>query len=216
MNHPTWVELDALYLGDVNEQASHHVGQCTQCADYLASLSAPTLNAQSILPRIQLGTRTPRRSFVGPTFAALAAALVVFSVWPRAEQTRPKSTPAISVYTRQKERIELWDGKATFQNGDAIRFEIFSSEMKSVAVLSWPPGQDPQLLYQGQLSADATTLLPLSFSFDEAPEPENVVVVLSAQSLDLSKLQNAARQERRDSAVWVTRFQFPKTTKVRQ
>lgn len=209
-NHPKWVELDALFLGDKNEQAALHVAGCMLCSKYLASLGESPIG----FPHPSL----PQREKGGWRFLAAAAAFaaLVLTVWSGSEQTRAKSTPAVSVYTKHQERIELWDGKTPFQSGDAIRFEIFSGAMKSVAVLSRPVGEEPTLLYQGNLSAEPTTLLPLSFSFDEAPEPENVAVVLSAQSLDPATLQNIARHERRDPSVWVTHLQFPKTKKAAQ
>ncbi len=213
MNHPSWVELDAYYLRNDSQTVRSHVDLCQECRAHLERLNEP------LEPAAWLKTIKPqpaRRHVLGAL--ALAGALAVGLMWfpTSVPQIRSKSAPAVSVFAKRDERVELWDGRFAFRAGDAIRLEIFSGGMREVAVLSESPNHEFTVLYQGAVEGDVSTLLPLSLRFDSASGPEQVVVVMSATQLDALQLRAAAAQDTRNEAIWVTRLSFPKVKSSEQ
>lgn len=206
MSHPSWVELDALHLGAADASQLQHVTSCAQCGDYLERLKAPLPPAAWLS---SAAVPSPRR--LRPMWTALAAAMVVALLLvaiPPVDETRAKSAPAVSVFARHNDRVELWDGRTPFHAGDAIRFEVYGGAMGAVTVLSL--NGEPKVLYQGPIRGEPRTLLPLSFTFDAARGPESVAVVLSLEPLDAAGLRQAIANDTRTESVWVTRLTFPK------
>ncbi len=213
MSHPTWVELDAHYLRNDSQTVRSHVDSCEECRAHLERLSEP------LEPAAWLTTIKPqpaRRHMFGGLALAGALAVGVMLSPTSTPQIRSKSAPAVSVFAKRDERVELWDGRSAFRTGDAIRFEVFSGAMREVAVLSESPNHEVTVLYQGAVEGDLSTLLPMSLRFDSASGPGQVVVVMSAMQLDALQLRAAAIRETRNESIWVTRLSFPKVKSSEQ
>jgi hypothetical protein len=200
--HPTPLQLDALFLGEPLPELAAHVSACESCSRYLERLRAPIA-----LPSWLREVEPPRTRRLW-SIPALAIAGMIFAVWltPPASTLRAKTAPGIAVYARQGEHVTLWDGRSPFRAGDAIRFEIDSGDLHSVALVT----HDARVIYQDELAGTGPALLPLSLTFDAEPGPEGLVVVLSRSRLPAEELLRATRELPRDQGVWTTRFVFPK------
>src|SRR5258707_808655 len=158
----------------------------------------------------RVGARRRMRAGLAAACAALAVAVSLLLVaLPSEPGVREKSTPAVSVFARQADRVVLWDGTSLFRPGDAVRFEVFSGGARHVTVVSPARAR----LYEGAVLPKQRALLPLSFTFDPAPGDETVFVVLSDSPLGDAALEDAVEKQRRDLEVWVIRLLFPKETK---
>jgi hypothetical protein len=198
-SHPSWVELDAFYLGDA--ALSDHVRGCNECSAYLEQLREP------LAPAPWLARAAPRR-WPLLAVAALAASLAVFLARP-SSAVREKGPPAVAVTARHGNRVAAWDGKTTFAPGDAIRLEVYPAELPVVAVATLRDGALTRL-YDGELKPSRATLLPLSFTFDAQPGPEIVWVVSSSKTLNDAGLRDAIDHQQRSATAWTTRLEFPK------
>jgi hypothetical protein len=130
-------------------------------------------------------------------------------VWQQVPGVRPKSTPAVSVFARHQGRVVRWDGVTALVPGDAIRLEVFSTDLLHLIVSS----PDGTRLYEGAVVASEATVLPVSFTLDAARGPEPLDVVLSKGPLSDRELHAALKQGRTDASIWVIHLVVPKETK---
>jgi hypothetical protein len=203
-SHPTWLELDAHHLGANDTGIAQHVASCASCTEYLKRLAEP-VPVPMWLGRVE--RRRPRWHLRVAAGAGLAlAASLLVSVFMPGDRVRPKGQPSVAVFARQKDRVELWDGRTRFRRGDAVRFEVYAGVSKHVTVTS--PAR--VRLYDAAVASGQRTLLPLSFVFDADPGDETVFVVLSPDVLSDAALADALEHEPHDSKAWVIHLVLPK------
>jgi hypothetical protein len=207
--HPTWLDLDALHLGEQDEAVSAHARGCGSCRAYLERLGQPG----DAPPWLSALTHpAPRRSWVAVGAAAMVTVMAALVAGPLLRQeVRPKAAPAVAVYARHGSRVALWDGRSPFSPGDAVRFEVATEGFTYVTVAAASPAGLVRL-YDGAPAA-GSPLLPVSFTFDDSPDAEVAYVVFSRGRLEDAALREAMRLGRRDVQVWVTSLRFPRVAR---
>jgi len=118
-----------------------------------------------------------------------------------------KGMPSIAVYIKRDGVVSLWDGQAAVQPGDALQLKVASGGYSRVTVAAWQDGTLKEL-YAG--SARAEGLLPRSWTVDEAPDPEVLLVAFSRSPLTKAGQEAALATLPRTREIWATRLQLVK------
>jgi hypothetical protein len=213
--HPSSLQLDALSLGAGEASTAAHVKECARCAAHLSRVeqNLPVPSWVGELGSSQRG-RLRRRfwlyrwSLVAVVVVAGGAALVRLK--PRtAEQLDPgaKGTPSIAVYIKRGGAVSLWDGQAPVQPGDAVQLKVAAEGYSRVTVSAVQEGMLTQL-YAGPAAGE--TLLPRSWTVDDAPGPEVMLVAFSRSPLSKAGQEAALASLPRTREIWATRLQLAK------
>ncbi len=178
--HPSFFELDQLHLGHEAPRVRAHAETCPECRAHLGALEVP-IAVPSWVPAAA-APRTPfsfrRLWLLAPMAAALGVgALMVRPTAPPAELESAGvkgGAPAVGLYVKRGSTVLLWDGHATFAPGDSVRLQIARAGFTHVRVEG-----STGVLYDAELSAAPSELLPVSWTLDAAPGPEQLWVALT-------------------------------------
>jgi hypothetical protein len=225
--------LDALHLGILppseKAHADEHLSGCQRCREALARLRADAEEFQQrVLPRTvdQVVERASRRSFwrrpavwiAAPALAATAALLVflVFSTTHgdgegKGAGVRVKGDPVLRVYALRGDDVFKVRPGMKLRPADRIRFEVESAGARYLLVASKDGASQVSLYFpmdgvrSGRIP-EGKSELPDSVELDQAPGPETLVAVFSAEPLTASLLLEALRAGPADD---VTREMLP-------
>ncbi|MBS1151827.1 MAG: hypothetical protein H6Q89_3525 [Myxococcaceae bacterium] len=207
MTHPSFLKLDRHALGvDVPEVATHLAG-CPQCSAHVARILQPAPVPHSLAAAVR--PVRSGRSLLGwllAPAALVAAALLV--LLPGTPEVRSKGAPALAVFVRHAEQVSRWDGKTPLSAGDAVRLEVAPSQFPYVTVLQ-PGAPEAKVLYEGEVQAQGTVLLPPSWTLDGAPGPERLTVVFSHAALSPTQRDQLAEVPRTPH-LWTLPLLLPK------
>jgi hypothetical protein len=192
-DHPSFFALDLHALGAAHEP---HLVDCAECQAYLAAREVPPMSHA-----LRERASAPRFRWAWPalTFAASAAAIVL---WATPPELTSKAAPAVAVYVKRSDVVAKWNG-GPLRVGDALQLELASEGYAYEAVAG------EHVFYRGATSARAHAV-PLSLVVDDAPGDETVSVVFSRHALSDDTLLAAAAAHTRTREVWVTSFTFAK------
>jgi hypothetical protein len=115
--------------------------------------------------------------------------------------------PSITVYIKRDGVVSLWDGQAPVQPGDALQLKVAAGGYSRVTVAALQDGTLTEL-YAG--SAAGEGLLPRSWTVDEAPDPEVLLVAFSRSPLTKAGQEAALAKLPRTGEIWATRLQLAK------
>jgi hypothetical protein len=213
--HPSMLQLDAVSLGAGEPSVVAHVQGCSRCAAHIG-------RTQQDLP-VPAWVReidgTPRRAsdsswlFRSSVLAALAlfvaGGVLVRAKYQADEQSDrgAKGMPSITVYIKRDGVVSLWDGQAPVQPGDALQLKVAAGGYSRVTVAALQDGTLTEL-YAG--SAAGEGLLPRSWTVDEAPDPEVLLVAFSRSPLTKAGQEAALATLPRTREIWATRLQLVK------
>jgi hypothetical protein len=118
-----------------------------------------------------------------------------------------KGMPSIAVYIKRDGAVSLWDGQAPVQAGDAVQLKVAAEGYSRVTVSALQEGTLTQL-YSGPSAGEG--LLPRSWTVDDAPGPEVLLVAFSRSPLTKAGQEAALATLPRTREIWATRLQFVK------
>jgi hypothetical protein len=124
---------------------------------------------------------------------------------PRPGELGAKGAPSVAIYVKRGEVVSLWDGRAAFAPGDALRLKISPQGFDRVAVASLQ-GDNVTELYAGLVSARGESVLPPSWTLDAAPGPDALLLVFSHAPLSEDGLRQVAERLPRTKEIWATRL----------
>ncbi len=210
--HPSFLQLDRLALGSADPQVAAHVESCETCRAQLSRVQqAPPVPAWVG----DLGSaKSSRRTWWAGSVGALAAiGLVLMIASPRRGpdgDPGAKGAPSVAVYVKRGDVVSLWDGRAPFAPGDALRLKISPQGFGRVAVASLQ-GDTITELYAAPVTARGESVLPPSWTLDGTPGPDVLLLVFSHAPLSEDGLRRAAAGLPRTSEVWATRLALTKS-----
>jgi len=213
--HPSMLQLDALSIGAADPATAAHVQACARCAAHIArvqqSLPVPAWVRElgaSPRRRIRGWSWLHRWSMVGVTVLFAGAVLLRTQPWNSDHvDRRAKGAPSIAVYIKHQGSVSLWDGQAPVQPGDAVQLKVAPEGYPRVTVSALQDGTLTPL-YEG--TAAGETLLPRSWTLDDAPGPEVLLIAFSRSPLTKAGQEAALATLPRTSEVWATRLQLVK------
>lgn len=213
--HPSKLRLDALSLGADDPSAAAHLGECEQCAAHVARVQQ-TLPIPAWVRELGASRRRGSgkwswlyRWVIGGVVAASAAGVLVRMNSGNADRIDPraKGTPSVAVYIKRHGAISLWDGQAPLQPGDAVQLKVAPYGYSRVTVSALQDGTLTEL-YQGPAAGDG--LLPRSWTVDDAPGTEVLLIAFSRSPLSKAGQEAALAKLPRTEEVWATRLQLAK------
>jgi hypothetical protein len=149
--------------------------------------------------------------------SSLVAALALFATvgvvvrmkyWgPEQSDRGAKGMPSIAVYINRHGVVSLWDGQAPVQPGDALQLKVAAGGYSRVTVAALQDGTLTEL-YAGSPANEG--LLPRSWTVDDAPDPEVLLVAFSRSPLSKSGQEAALATLPRTREIWATRLQMVK------
>jgi len=210
------LQLDAASLGKGDASTAAHLEGCARCAAHLARVqqALPVPAWVRELGPSQPGR--PRRWWWLYRWSLLAAVVLVagggvflgVKPWEADQFDRgAKGTPSIAVYIKRDGAVSLWDGQAPVQAGDAVQLKVAAKGYSRVTVAALQEGTLTQL-YAGPAAGEA--LLPRSWTVDDAPGPEILLVAFSRSPLTKAGQEAALATLPRTREVWATRLQLVK------
>ncbi len=214
--HPSMLQLDSMSLGGGDASTAAHVKGCARCAAHMArvqqALPVPAWVRELGPPRrgrLRSWSWLYRWSVVAAVvLVAGGGVLLGVKPWNADQFDRgAKGTPSIAVYIKRDGAVSLWDGQAPVQAGDAVQLKVAAEGYSRVTVSTVQDGTLTQL-YAGPAAADS--LLPRSWTVDDAPGPEVLLVAFSRSPLTKAGQQAALATLPRTREVWATRLQFVK------
>ena len=163
--HPSFLQLDRLALGSADPQVAAHVESCETCRAQLSRVQqAPPVPAWVGDLR---SAKSSRRTWWAGSVGALAAiGLVLMIASPRRGpdgDPGAKGAPSVAVYVKRGDVVSLWDGRAPFAPGDALRLKISPQGFGRVAVASLQ-GDTITELYAAPVTAHGASVLPPSWT----------------------------------------------------
>jgi len=194
--HPSPLQLDAVALGVVDVSTAAHAQGCSRCAAHLTCV-------QQRLP-----IPAWRWSLVGAVVLVVGGALL--KTMPRTGDPvvlGGKGMPSIAVYIKRDGAVSLWDGQAAVQAGDALQLKVAAEGYARVTVSAMQDGLLTQL-YAGPTAGEG--LLPRSWTVDDDPGPEVLLVAFSNSPLTPAGQQVALATLPRTREIWATRLQLVK------
>jgi hypothetical protein len=213
--HPSMLQLDALSLGGEEASTVAHVQGCARCAAYVArvrqELPVPAWVRELDRPphRAHDSSWLFRSSLVAAVALFAAGGVLVQVKYRGAEQSDrgAKGMPSIAVYIKRDGVVSLWDGQAPVQPGDALQLKVAAGAYSRVTVAALQDGTLREL-YAG--SAAGEGLLPRSWTVDDAPDPEVLLVAFSRSPLTKAGQEAALATLPRTREIWATRLQLAK------
>lgn len=177
--HPSRRELDLIHLGAGTETSRRHAEICGICGAHLARLAAPVAVPQWVMAEASPPRKSWRHWSIGGISVAAAAFLVLAVISPSDALRSKGGLPGVSVFRKHGSRVERWDGQFPVEPGDLLRLEIAPQGFRRIRVSSPASDGNSNLLYEGELPARTSSLLPVSFAVDPAGSRETLRVELS-------------------------------------
>ncbi len=186
-----------LALGDAEDPTRAHVAQCTQCQSYVQQVSTGTVLPPDLRVRaLEKRSGKSRWAWLGAGLALAAAAVLVVVVAPLDSGLRTKSVaPALELFVKRGDSVKRWDSISPVVAGDRLLLRVDSAGYTHTRVLA-----GDAVLFEGELPADRSTPLPVSFKVDAAEGSEHLRVELSgggrpgwATELELPKEDGGGR-----------------------
>jgi len=184
-SHPSFLELDRIQLGAGSAQAREHLAHCSACAEHFKRLDMPAPVPQAVVGLEKQKITSPWKKWPMLVLAATSALVVllvptVINQTHKSDVLRVKAgNPAIAVFIKRGDTTTLWDGLSSVHPGDQIRLEVAPSGFRHVRVTAPTTSGASQVLYEGDVPADRSSLLPLSFQVDESGTSEMLDITLS-------------------------------------
>jgi hypothetical protein len=220
--HPSMLQLDSMALGAGYASTPVHVQECARCAAHVTRVrqALPTPAWLRELGPSQRAARRIRPWLYGWSLAGLAVlfggAGLLLRERPRSgdasSELGAKGMPSIAVYIKRDGAISLWDGRAPVQAGDALQLKVAVEGYSRVTVAALQEGTLTPL-YAAPASGEG--LLPRSWTVDDAPGPEVLLVVFSREPLTKAGQEAALAKLPRTREIWATRLQFAKKERDR-
>jgi hypothetical protein len=212
--HPSTLELDGFALGAGAATVAAHVQECSRCAAHVARVQQP-LPIPAWVRDVKASRGWSRHSpwVLRSSVVALALVAVVGLFVKMNERGNGRSElgvkgmPSVAVYIKHDGIVTLWDGQAPVQPGDALQLKVASGAYSRVTVAALQDGTLTEL-YAG--SAAGEVLLPRSWTVDDAPGPEVLLVAFSRSPLSKASQESALATLPRTRDVWATRLQLAK------
>jgi len=213
--HPSMLQLDELSLGVGEASVAAHVQACARCAAHVGrvqqELPVPAWVRELGGPpdRARDSSWLFRSSVVAALAMLVVAGVLVRSrYWGDERSDRGvKGMPSVAVYIKRDGVVSLWNGQAPVQPGDALQLKVAPEGFSRVTVAALQDGTLTEL-YAG--SAAGEGLLPRSWTVDDAPDPEVLLVAFSRSPLSKEGQEAALATLPRTREVWATRLQLVK------
>jgi len=109
----------------------------------------------------------------------------------------------VAVYVKHGEAVSLWNGVAPLHAGDALQLKVQAIGYDHVTIGS-PQHDSVRELYRTRAARGGATLLPASFTLDESPGSESLLIVFSRDPLSEAALRDAWHKLPRDRKMWAT------------
>jgi hypothetical protein len=210
--HPSTLQLDALALGADDPKAAAHVRDCARCAAHVTrvqqTLPVPAWVRELGAFRRGKWSWLHRLAIAGVVVLFAAGVLVQRKPWNVHQIDRgAKGTPSVAVYIKRQGTVSLWDGQAPVQAGDGVQLKVAPRGYVRVTVSTLQGGTLTEL-YQGPTAGE--TLLPRSWTVDDAPGPEVLLIAFSRSPLSKAGQEAALATLPRTAEIWATRLRLEK------
>ena len=101
----------------------------------------------------------------------------------------------------------LWDGRSPLSPGDGLQLKVAPAGFSYVTVASVGAAGVVEL-YAGRVDKAGETMLPQSWTLDDNPAPEVVLIVFSRAALSSPELRRVRDDLPRTARLWSTRMEF--------
>ena len=208
--HPSFLQLDRVALGSADPEVAAHIQGCENCRAHLGRVQqSPPIPAWVG----ELSKTKQRRTWWLGGLGACAAGIAVLLMIRTPQQPADvgaKGAPSVAVYVKRGESVSLWDGRAPFAPGDALRLKISPQGFGRIAVASIQKDGITEL-YAGPVTTRGESMLPPSWTLDSAPGPDVLLLVFSQAPLTEDGLRRVAAQLPRTKEIWATRLTLTKS-----
>lgn len=219
-SHPSLYALDRAAASGRTAELADHLAGCAECTRHLGAVQ----ERRALPDRLaSLGSgATPRAPWARWVWlgggAALVAALVLLAVWARTPPPGPegvyvaaKGGPGALLYVKRGDRVFPWAPRERVRPGDLLRLAVVPGGFSHLTVATPGPGPGSwTVLFQGEIPPEREFDLPASWRVDAAGEVEELLVVLSRQSLRPEALSDLAVRRPRTQAVWTSMLEIEK------
>ena len=219
--HPSLLQLDRAAVGAGDQATVDHLQACARCLAYVGRIQQP-LPVPAWVRELGASRRGAtgkdrwlhRWPFLGAVALLGAAGLFLWKIPSGIDQwdAGAKGMPSVAVYVRRDGAVSLWDGVAPLQAGDAVQLKVAVEGYSRVTVAAVQDGTLTQL-YAAPASGEG--LLPRSWTVDDAPGPEILLVAFSRAPLTEAGQKEALATLPRTREIWATRLQFAKKERDR-
>jgi len=218
--HPSMYALDLAAASGQQAQFADHLAGCAECAAHVRAAQ----ERRALPDRLAALAPTPapnawRRRWAWGGGAALALALVVVVValvWARRPAPEPrgvyvaaKGGPDAALYVKRGDRVFPWSPPERVRPGDLLRLAVVPDGFSHLTVATPGPG-GWTVLFEGDVPPEREFDLPASWRVDAAGQAEELLVVLSRQSLRPEALPDLVVRRPRTSEVWTTVLEIEK------
>jgi hypothetical protein len=219
--HPSLLQLDRASVGAGDAGTADHLRACARCSAHVGRVQQE-LPIPAWVRELGASRRGAAgkdwwlhpRSLLGAVVLLGAAGLFLWKIPSRIDQWEAgaKGMPSVAVYVKRGGAVSLWDGVAPLQVGDAVQLKVAVEGYSRVTVAAVQDGTLTQL-YAAPASGEG--LLPRSWTVDDAPGPEILLVAFSRAPLTEAGQQEALATLPRTREIWATRLQFAKKERDR-
>jgi hypothetical protein len=203
--HASAFRLDLLHLGALPEadrqELEQHLDVCSDCRR--AAESARTSREQftrHVLPRgvPRLRRRTAWFPWLALT-SAMAAAVLLLVIRRAPPDISIKGAPSFAAFARRAGQVTAVHDEDVLRAGDEVRFVVVSEQLPYLLVCS-VDGMGKANIYfpfdgreSGKIEVRSRVELPGSIILDDAPGPERVFALFSAEPIAAVEVNDALR-----------------------
>lgn len=213
--HPSVYALDLAAASGQQARFAAHLAGCAGCAAHVRAVQERRALPERLASAPAAGAWRVRWAWGGG--AALALALVVVAlVWvrrpapePRGVYVAAKGGPDASLYVKRGERVFPWSPPERVRPGDLLRLAVVPDGFSHLTVATPGPG-GWTVLFEGDVPPEREFDLPASWRVDAAGQAEELLVVLSRQSVRPEALSDLAVRRPRTSDVWTSVLEIEK------
>jgi hypothetical protein len=113
---------------------------------------------------------------------SLVVGVLLAAIVARTQQRGPEGSapaqPAVAVFIKRGNHVARWDGRSPVQPGDLLSVELVAERFRRVRVISRSKS-GTGTPYQGDVPADRSWLLPVTFEVDDRDLTHILDIVLS-------------------------------------
>ena len=211
--HPSLLALDRFALDRKDPAVAAHVAACARCADHLQRVAEPPPPPPWLRGLEQPGGKRPRAISWWHRWSLVCAGVLAVGGGAFLLRGREpldvgaKGMPSIAVYIKRGDAVSLWDGASAVRAGDAVQLKIAATGYARVTVAAAGVG-DLTELYAGPAASDG--LIPQSWTIDDAPGSEVLLVAFSQSPLSKDRQEAALATLPRTREIWATRLELSK------
>jgi len=216
--HPSLLALDRFSVDRQDPAVAAHVATCARCSGHLQRVAAPPPEPPWLRGLERRGGKRLRAISWWHRWSLVCAGVLTIGGGALLLRSREpldagaKGMPSIAVYIKRGDAVSLWDGRSAVHAGDAVQLKVAATGYARVTVAAAGGGELTEL-YSGPAARDG--LLPRSWTVDDAPGPEILLVAFSQTPLSKDRQEAALAALPRTPEVWATRLELSKKDATR-